>query len=108
MISWVPPIAPHGSPPPSAFARHTMSGTTPERSIMPPGAVAKPGLHLVEREERAVTVADRAQLGEVALGRLDDADVHHHRLDDHAGDLVGILEERALDRFEVAERARRR
>ena len=33
----VPPIAATAIPPPSALARHTMSGTTPVRAVMPPG-----------------------------------------------------------------------
>ena len=34
--SRVAPIAPHGRPPPIAFARQTMSGVTPNASTAPP------------------------------------------------------------------------
>src|SRR5204862_8255489 len=61
-------------------------------------------LDFVECEVHTGPVAGRAQPREVARRRFDDADVHHDRLDDHAGDLTGILEERALDGVEVAER----
>jgi hypothetical protein len=44
MTSSVPPIAPDGSPPPSALASVTMSGTTPQRSVAPPAAIARPVL----------------------------------------------------------------
>ena len=65
ITSAVPPIAPHGTPPPSALARQTMSGTTPKRSMAPPGRDREPGLHLVEREQRAVGVQ---QVGERRRG----------------------------------------
>ena len=61
MTSAVPPIAPHGRPPPSALARHTMSGATPKRSIDAAGRGGEPGLHLVEREQRAVRVQQVAR-----------------------------------------------
>ncbi len=44
ITSAVPPMAPHGTPPPRALARHTMSGTTPKRSMAPPGAIESPVL----------------------------------------------------------------
>ena len=44
ITSAVPPIAPHGTPPPSALARQMMSGTTPKRSVAPPGAIVSPVL----------------------------------------------------------------
>ena len=64
----------------------------------------EPGLHLVEREQRAVGVQQVAQPGEVAVGRRDDADVHHRRLHEHPGDLARVLGQHALHRVEVAER----
>ena len=40
--SVVAPIAPHGRPPPIAFARQMMSGTTPNASVAPPYATVAP------------------------------------------------------------------
>jgi hypothetical protein len=40
----LPPIAPVGTPPPSAFASVTMSGITPKRSVAPPAAMHRPVL----------------------------------------------------------------
>ncbi|CAB4906605.1 unannotated protein [freshwater metagenome] len=37
MTSVVPPTAPHGNPPPSAFARQMMSGVIPYIAVTPPG-----------------------------------------------------------------------
>ena len=42
IASSVPPIAPHGSPAPIAFAKATRSGCTPKASIAPPHATVKP------------------------------------------------------------------
>ena len=39
-----PPIAPVGTPPPSALASVTMSGFTPHRSVAPPAAIVRPVL----------------------------------------------------------------
>ena len=36
MTSSVPPIAPHGRPPPTDLARHSRSGVTPKRLVAPP------------------------------------------------------------------------
>ncbi len=44
MISSVAPMPPQGSPPPSALARVTMSGESPNFSVAPPGATVKPVL----------------------------------------------------------------
>ena len=44
MTSSLPPIAPVGTPPPSALASVTMSGMTPKRSVAPPGAMQRPVL----------------------------------------------------------------
>ena len=44
MTSSEPPIAPLGSPPPSAFASVTRSGVTPQRSTAPPAAIVMPVL----------------------------------------------------------------
>ena len=42
MTSSVPPMAPHGSPPPNAFAKQTMSGVTPNRRVAPPQPTTSP------------------------------------------------------------------
>ena len=42
MASSVPPIAPHGRPPPIAFAYAIRSGVTPKASAAPPHATVKP------------------------------------------------------------------
>ena len=42
IASSVPPIAPHGRPPPIAFARQIRSGTTPNASTAPPHATVHP------------------------------------------------------------------
>ena len=47
------------------------------------------------------------QPGEVAGVGVDDAGVHHDRLEDHAGDLAGVRRQRPLDGGEVVERRRR-
>ena len=44
MTSSLPPIAPLGRPPASAFASVTMSGVTPKRSTAPPAAIVMPVL----------------------------------------------------------------
>ncbi len=40
--SGTPPIAPHGTPPPSALARQIRSGTTPDHCVAPPAETARP------------------------------------------------------------------
>ena len=45
-----------------------------------------------------------AQRLEVSGLRLDDADVHHHGLEDHRGDLALVVRERLFDRRRVVER----
>lgn len=42
ITSSVPPIAPHGNPPPSALARQTMSGVTPNSRVAPPQSTTRP------------------------------------------------------------------
>ena len=96
--------APHGRPPPSALARHTMSGTTPKRSVAPPAAIVSP-VFTSSNVRSAPWVCSRvAQLVEVPGRRWDHADVHHHRLDDHPGDLAGVLEQHPPHGVEPAER----
>ena len=60
MTSSVPPMAPHGRPPPSALARQTMSGVTPNSLVAPPQSTTRPRLHLVEREQHAVLPGELA------------------------------------------------
>ena len=70
-----------------------MSGVTPkysrgERRAEP----AEAGDHLVEDQQDAVLVADRAQPLQVALRRRQHAGRAGHRLDDHRGDGVGAVQ----------------
>ena len=61
----------------------------PEVVRREPGAEApEPGDHLVEDEQRAVPVAQRAHLGEVAVARWPHAAGALHRLGEHSGDLA--------------------
>ncbi len=57
---------------------------------------AEAGDDLVENQQDAVLVADRAQLLEIALGRHQDAGRAGHRLDDHGGDGRGIVQRHDL------------
>src|SRR5215211_6449425 len=84
MTSSVPPMAPQGTPPPIALARHTMSGLTPRYPLAPPVGRGDAALDLVEGEQGFVIVDYLAHAFQVAiLGRYD-AGVHHDRLEDHA------------------------
>ena len=51
-----------------------------------------PRLDLVEDGHRAMAVGGLNEAGEVPLVGEHEADVHHRRLDDHAGDLAGMRE----------------
>ena len=73
-----------------------MSGTTPKRSVAPPGSDRDPGLHLVEDGHGAMAMRGLDKAREVAVIRQHEADVHHRRLDDDARDLAGMRCERAL------------
>ena len=55
------------------------------------------GLDLVEDQHDAVGGRELAHALEVARDRRDDVDVHHRRLEDHAGDLAVELGEDALE-----------
>src|SRR5690242_11886414 len=68
------------------------------------GADGEAGLDLVEGEQGAVAMEQFLELREVARLRLDDAGVHHHRLQDQAGDLAFVLLQQAGDAVEVVER----
>ncbi len=60
------------------------------------GGDGRAGLDLVEDQHRAVVARELAHALEVAVDRRDDVDVHHRRLQDHAGDLAAeLLEQRA-------------
>ena len=61
-------------------------------------------LHLIEREEHAMLLRQLAHALEIAGLRRDDARVHHHRFDDHPGDLATILVEHSLEGGEVVVR----
>ena len=66
---------------------------------------AEAGLHLVDREERAVVVTQLGRGAEVAVGR-DEHALALDRLDDERGDVARLGSSRA-QRVEVAERHRR-
>jgi hypothetical protein len=51
-----------------------------------------------------VGVEQVGERGQIARRRGDHADVHQHRLDDHPGDLSGVVEEDTADGVEAAER----
>ena len=53
---------------------------------------AEAGDHLVEDQQDAVLVADRAQPLEIALGRRQHAGRGGERLDDHRGDGGGVVQ----------------
>src|SRR5690349_11610935 len=67
------------------------------------GADGEAGLDLVEGEQGPVFVEQFPECGEVAGPGLDDPGVHHHRLEDHAGDLVFMLLEQAGHAVQVVE-----
>ena len=67
------------------------------------GADGEAGLDFVEGEQGSVLVQEVLQRGEVARLRLDDAGVHHHRLQDQAGDFVFVPLEQAFHAVEVVE-----
>jgi hypothetical protein len=66
-------------------------------------AGGQPGLDLVKGQQRAAGVQQFLQPGQVPRLGLDDAGVHHDRLDDHAGDLAGVLVQQPGDALEVVE-----
>ena len=85
-VSPVARQAPIGRPPPSPFASGDDVGNdafvlVPE----PPAGAADAGLDLVEDEQRAGRVAQSARLGEVAVGRRDDAGLAQRRLEEDRG-----------------------
>ena len=81
-----------------------MSGTTPKRSVAPPGAIVSPVFTSSNVSSAPCAWSRSASACEVARRRRDDADVHHHRLDDHPGDLAGMVEQDAPHGVEAAER----
>ena len=90
MISRCAIIAPSGMPEAIPLASRRMSGTTPVCSAanILPGA-PHAGLHLVEHQQDAVAVAERAQAGQELGRRHDVAAFAQHRLDHDGGDVVG-------------------
>jgi hypothetical protein len=59
------------------------------------------GLDLVPDEDDAVAAAAVADRLQVAGLGVDDADVHHHRLHDHPGDLAGVGRKQPVQRLGV-------
>ena len=76
-------------------------GLDPEALDGPARRDGGAALHLVEDEHDAVAGAQLAYALEIAGPRQHDADVHHHGLEDEAGDLVAALGEEALEGAEV-------
>ncbi len=85
------PKAASGNPPPIDFARQIMSGVTPKILQSSGPAEFRAGLDFVEDQQRAMLVAEFAQAFEKSLLRHAEADVHHDRLKNDGGDLVGIF-----------------
>ena len=79
-----PPNAAHGNPPPMILPSTVRSGVTPYERLRAAVRDAEPRDHLVEDQQRAVLVAERAQALRGSRGRRDDAHVRGDRLDDHA------------------------
>ena len=69
---------------------------------------AEAGHHFVEQQQRAVLVAQLAQALQISGGGQDHAHVSRDRLDDEAGDLVGVFLEDCFGLFEVVVVRRRR
>ena len=94
--------APSGKPPPMPLASAMMSGVDARPFIGEELAgAADAGLHLVEDEQQAVLVAERAELAQELAGDEADAALALDRLDH---DRRGLGPDRRLDRLEVAER----
>ena len=93
-----PPYAATGSPPPITLPSVVRSGVDAEALARAAGRDAEAGHHLVEDQQRAVLVGERAQRREEAgIGR-DEARVADDRLDDDRGDAAGVLAQQRLDR----------
>ena len=81
-----------------------MSGTTPKRSVAPPGAIVRPVFTSSNVSSAPWVCSSVGERVEVAGRRRHDTDVHHHRLDDHPGDLARVREQHSPDGVEPAER----
>ena len=78
-----------GSPFASAFASVTSCGLTPSCSQAKNVPVRPtPGLHLVEREQRAELVGERRRGRDEGRLERDDAALAEHRLEEHEPDVV--------------------
>ena len=90
MISARPPNAASGRPPPTILPRMVRSGRDPEALLRSAAGDAEARDHLVEDQQRAGGVAERAQrLEEARLGR-DDAHVPRDRLDEHGREPLAV------------------
>ena len=76
----------HGDAAPQGLGQADDVGRDAVPSGRARGAGGEAGLHLVEREVRALGVQQLLEAGEVAVLGRDDPGVHHDRLEDHAGD----------------------
>ena len=101
MTSSDPPTAAMATPPPMALARQMMSGVTPVSPVAPLGPAVRPVLTSSKVSRAPARMQQVLQPGQETRLRLDDARVHHDRLDDHPGDLAGVLIEQALDAGQV-------
>src|SRR5581483_6114669 len=77
-------------PPAHDLPQDRQVGRDPEAALRTAAAEAEAGDHLVEYEQRARRVAERAQRVEEAGERRDAAHVPRHRLDDDRGELVCV------------------
>ncbi len=86
-----------------ALARQTRSGCTPNRSVGAARGDREPGLDLVEDEDHPVTGAELSDLLEITGLGNHDADVHHRRFHDDAGDFLSPLNEKLFQGLGVVE-----
>jgi hypothetical protein len=81
-----------------------MSGVVPKAAVAPPGPTVRP-VFTSSKVSSAPCSWSLLQTGQVAVDRQDYAGIHHYRLDDHAGDLTGILLEQSPDAVDAVERS---
>ena len=93
-----PPYAPTGRPPPITLPKRGEIGRDAEARLRAAERDAEAGDHLVEDQQRAVAIAQRAQPAQEALGRKHQTHVPGDRLDDDRGDLAAALRRTALRR----------
>ena len=93
--------APSGKPPPIPLASAAMSGVTPACSIAQKAAgAADAGLHLVQHQQQAMLVAERAQADEKRARDDAHAAFALNGLDQYAG---GVRADQRAHRVEIAE-----